>query len=247
MPVTYTDINMDAARDMSRIGQENPRVPASPELMDEEFLKVFDWDRYCKSTQPLDKPSPYPSPPPSRGLANIIDEIPEVIDTLSLDKLRSELFRMRASFQPDDGAASMSDYSGQTPPDLVQGGSTSPSDHSGSVGLVHSDEIHHQHPDVTLREVQAQDDEWTYPQTIPSKAPLRHYPPHLQVPEDQARHPAEHSSSLKRRRSGNLQDKRRRQLADPVQTADVRKTGACLPCRVSKTRVRPLVILSGLN
>jgi hypothetical protein len=243
MPVTYTDINMDAARDMSRIGQENPRVPASPELMDDEFLQYFDWDRYCKSTQPLDNPSssssPYPSPPPSRDLANIIDEIPEVIDTLSFDKLRSELYRMRASFRPDDAAASMSDYSGQTPPDLVQGGSTSPSDHSGSVGLVHAEDLHqhnHHQPDVTLREAQAQDDEWTYPQTIHSKAPLRHYPPHLQVPDDQVRPSVEQASGLKRRRSGNLQDKRRRQLADPVQTADVRKTGACLPCRVSKTR-----------
>jgi hypothetical protein len=49
---------------------------------------------------------------------------------------------------------------------------------------------------------------------------------------------AGHSLGLKRRRSDQAPEKRPRQLARPEQVADVRKSGACLPCRVSKTRVR---------
>lgn len=229
---------MDTARGLSRI-PENPRLSStSSDLDDELFLEVFDWSGYCESTQPFEKSSHagphYPSSRSStRDLSALITEIPAVIGEYSLEKLQNEFFRMKAPFRPDDEVVSASEYSGQTPPDLVQGGSTSPSDHSGS-GSVILDDAHFQSPDVTLREVQAQDDEWTYPQTEPSnKAGTRGYPPRLQVQEDQSR-----TAGTKRRRSGDDLNKRHRQLADPLQTADVRKSGACLPCRISKTRVR---------
>ncbi|KEY74129.1 hypothetical protein S7711_05378 [Stachybotrys chartarum IBT 7711] len=226
---------MDAARDFSQMSQESPRMPASPNLDDEDlFYKVFDWERYCESTQPLDQSSSYPgqhSPPPSpQDLPQLIRDIPRVIRNLTIQtNLQPELLAMRPSYRPDDEAATVSDYSGQTPPELVQGGSTSPSDHSGSA-LEHVEETRDS-PDVTLREFQAQDDEWTYPQTHPAKAAPRRYPPSLQVSDESA----EHASGLKRRGSESIHDKRRRHVVDPVQTANVRKTGACLPCRMTKT------------
>lgn len=243
-PVTYTAINMDTLRDLPRVRQGHPRVSSPSDLDEELFLQIFDWNSYCESTEPYDKPSSFHSPPSPRDLSKLITEIPSVIGSLSLEQLESEFFRMKAPFQSDDEAATTSDYSGQTPPDLVQGGgSTSPSDHSGSVFLEQVDEVQvHNSSDASLREVQAQDDEWTYPQTDSSKSATRGYPPRLQVSEDQTKQTANQGSSLKRRRSGNDLDKRQRQLADPLQTADVRKSGACLPCRVSKTRVRHFIM-----
>ena len=229
---------MDTFRDFAQIGQENPRVPTSPDVDDTLFYTYFDWDGYCDSTQPADIASHYPGRPTPRALSKLITEIPTFISDYSLDysleSLGQEFLKMNTSFSPSDEVATTSDYSGQTPPELVRGGSTSPSDHSGSVILERAEETRRR-PDVSLREVQAQDDEWTYPQTDPRKPVPRGYPPHLQVQEDSSR-----DSGLKRRRSGHSLDKRQRQLSDPVQTADVRKSGACLPCRVSKTRVREI-------
>lgn len=186
--------------------------------------------------------SHYPSHPSPQELSKLITEIPSVIDTLSLEKLKlgNDLYRMKAPFRSDDDEASSSDYSGHSPPELIRGGgSTSPSDHSGSLVLDQAEDARHR-SDVTLREVQAQDDEWTYPQSDISKTSPRGYPHLLQVSEDQSRKavPADQSAGLKRRRSGQDLAKRQRQLADPLQTADVRKNGACLPCRLTKTRVR---------
>ncbi|KAH7329074.1 hypothetical protein B0I35DRAFT_473712 [Stachybotrys elegans] len=231
---------MDATRDFSQTSQGGPRFPPSPELDDDEFYKVFDWEGYCNSTQPFDQPSPpssypgrsSPSPSPPRDLSRLIKDIPAVIENLSL---QTELFGMRNPYRSGDDTGTPSDYSGQTPPDLIQGGSTSPSDHSGSA-LEHPEE-NHPSPDVTLQEVQAQDDEWTYPRTQPAKGAPRHYPPSILVPDDASRHQLPgRTSGLKRSGSKSIHDKRTRQLVDPVKTADVRKSGACLPCRVSKTR-----------
>ncbi|CAM1506803.1 Fc.00g064440.m01.CDS01 [Cosmosporella sp. VM-42] len=225
---------MDTFRDLPQIGQENPRVPTSPDVDDALFYSVFDWEAYCDSTQSADKASPYPGRSTPRALSKLITEIPSLISDYSLDysleSLGHEFLKMNTSFSPDDEVATTSSYSGQTPPELVRGGSTSPSDHSGSIILERAEEARRR-PDVSLREVQAQDDEWTYPQTDPRKPAPRGYPPRLQVQEDPSR-----GANLKRRRSGHNLDKRQRQLSDPVQTADVRKSGACLPCRVSKTR-----------
>ena len=223
---------MDTARDLYQIGQKGLRVPTSPELDDELFHSFFDWQGYCDHTQPADIASPYPSRSIPRDLPKLITEIPSFISDYSLESLGNDFIRMSTSYSNDE-AYTTSDYSGHTPPELVRGGSTSPSDHSGSIYLERVDG-----PEVSLQEVQAQDDEWTYPQTLPSKHAPRGYPPRLQVQEDLSRR--EYAAGLKRRRSGNGLDKRQRQLSDRMQTADVRKSGACLPCRVSKTRVRQI-------
>ncbi|UNI14947.1 hypothetical protein JDV02_001524 [Purpureocillium takamizusanense] len=226
-------------------GQENPRLPSSSSALDELFDKFFDWPAFSGAPQPIDESSHYPSPPFSDSPSSPISgygyehggyspSSPVHASQLSIRDLEAEFLRMRA---PYDDPVHGSDYSGQTPPDLVQGGSTSPSDHSGSLPSDRSDDGHHR-PRVSLREAQAHDDEWTYPQTESSVKPVpRGYPPRIHVHGDQPRAQyASQSAGQKRRRSAADSDKRQRQLADPVQTADVRKSGACLPCRVTKTR-----------
>ncbi len=239
--MTYTAINMDTT---AWDGQENPRLPSSSAL-EELFDKFFDWPAFSGAPQPIDESSHYPSPPfsdsppsPVSGYGYEYSPSSSVHAAhLSIRDLEAEFLRMRAPY--DDVAVHGSDYSGHTPPELVQGGSTSPSDHSGSLPSDRSDDGHHR-PRVTLREAQAQDDEWTYPQTESSvKSVPRGYPARIHVRGDQPRAQyASQSAGQKRRRPAADSDKRQRQLADPVQTADVRKSGACLPCRVTKTRVR---------
>ncbi|KJZ73575.1 hypothetical protein HIM_07131 [Hirsutella minnesotensis 3608] len=204
--------------------QENPRPPCSPGL-DALFDKFFDWPAFSGCSQSLAKASHYPGSSAQESLSSLVPGLP-----FSLDDLGSELIRMRAFDEPALG----SDYSGRTTPELIRGGSTSPSDHSGSLLVDQADESLHR-PRFTLREAQAHDDEWTYPQTEAAlKAVARGYPPHLHIHSDSL--PGVQSAGQKRRRSGNEVEKRPRQLVDPVQTADVRKSGACLPCRVTKTR-----------
>lgn len=228
---------MDTTRPLSQIGQENPCAPYSASE-DELFDSLFDWKSYCDSTKP---DSPFTSHVNPKELSRLITEIPHFIDNLSLSRLDAEYYAMKAPFTPIEESATRSDFSGQTPPELIRGGSTSPSDHSGSLLLEHAEEARRR-PEVSLREVQAQDDEWTYPQTDPRKQAPRGYPPQLQVQEGYRRS-LDQGAGLKRRRSGNVLDKKqKRQLSDPDQTADVRKSGACLPCRVAKTRVRAQIV-----
>ncbi|KAM5369891.1 hypothetical protein ACJZ2D_008792 [Fusarium nematophilum] len=224
-------------RDLSQIGQENPRVPTSPGSDYEElFSSFFDWELYCDSTQPSDPASPYFGRSSHRDLPSLITEIQPFLDHLSLGGDKSRYIRMTPGLSPDDEGIITSESMGQSPPELIRGGSTSPSDHSGSVFLDGVEDVRRR-PEVSLRDVQAQDDEWTYPQAIPSKHAPRGYPPHVQVHEASSRRPAHHQTSgVKRQRSGNNMERRSRQLSDPDRTADVRKSGACLPCRISKTR-----------
>ncbi|KAF5017955.1 hypothetical protein F66182_10084 [Fusarium sp. NRRL 66182] len=229
---------------LSQIGQENPRVPTSPGLdYDELFRSVFDWELYCDSTRPLDHPAAAGSPRLSyRDLPSLITDIQPFLDHLSLDRDEAGYLRMTPGLSPDDGGITTSESMGQTPPELVRGGSTSPSSYSGSVFPDGVDDIRRR-PRVSLQEVQAQDDKWTYPQAMPSKRAPRGYgyPPQIQVHESSSRRsshaktssPSSSTTGIKRRRSV---EKRSRQLSDPDQTADVRKSGACLPCRISKTR-----------
>ncbi|KAK5990793.1 hypothetical protein PT974_09066 [Cladobotryum mycophilum] len=216
---------MTMTRSPSQMDQENPRPSSSLSPEEEEvFSWLVDLTRFGEPFKPT-------SP-----LTDIINEIPSFIDALSLDRTGADLFRMTTPFHSEDEAVTTSDYSGQSPPDLIQGDSTSPSDQSGSPLPIHVDDLHHHYPDASLGEVRAHDDEWTYPQTDPSKSVGQGYPYHLQVHDDQTNKTLAPSTGLKRRRSGNDLEKRQRQLVDPNQTADVRKSGACLPCRVSKTR-----------
>ena len=182
-----------------------------------------------------------------RRLSVITQLAPPDIQGLSIhDHRQSGFYSMKAPYRTGhDSPTAISEYtSGNSPPELEQGGS-SPSDHSGSVFLDHAEELaqqhlHHRFPDVVLRDAQSQDDEWTYPQTDLAKSHKHGYPPQLHVRADPRAAVAAHDarkSGTKRRHQGKEVDRRVRQLADPHQTADVRKSGACLPCRVTKTRV----------
>ncbi|CAG9938328.1 unnamed protein product [Clonostachys rosea f. rosea IK726] len=216
---------MDFARDFPQIGQENSRVHSSPDL-DELFHSYFDWQAYLNDTEPSPRASP-------QSLNKLITEISPLIDSIETHRF----FRMKTSFGPDEEAVTASDYSGHpSPPELVQGeGSTSPSDHSGPILPDRIEEAYHR-PGASLKEFRAQDDKWTYPQTEHPQPALVAYSPNLRVAEDATVRQAGHSLGLKRRRSDQAPEKRPRQLARPEQVADVRKSGACLPCRVSKTR-----------
>lgn len=228
---------MDPSRDLPQISQENPRVPSSPELDDQLFHTFFDWPAYLNDTaQPWDKASQRATP---QHLDKLITDIHPLIDTLEAHRF----FRMKTSFGSDDGVVTSSDYSHPSPPDLVLGeGSTSPSDHSGPALLEQSEEPYRRLDTgfgngTSLNDVRAHDDKWTYPQADVSNHPARVYSPQLRVSEDGATRHVDQGLSLKRGPSGRIPGKRPRQLENPEQTADVRKSGACLPCRVSKTRV----------
>lgn len=171
-------------------GPDNPRLlspapsPApstSSSVLDHLFDSCFDYPALVAASPPLkaaavaaDYPaSPLPAP---EDLSALVTDYPaSFLDHhLSLDHLGSGLISMR----PFDDPAPGSEYSGQATPDLVQGGSTSPSDHSGPLLPDHHPDDSHPRPNVTLREAQAHDDEWTYPQTEPAaKAASRRYPP----------------------------------------------------------------------
>jgi hypothetical protein len=224
---------MDATRDLSQIGQENPRVPSSPDLADQLFDTVFDWPAYLNDTESsLDIPSHRATP---HQLEKLITEIHPLIDSLESHRF----FKMGTSFGGDDEAVTASEYSGHpSPPDLYRGeGSTSPSDHSGSI-IPDGFEEAQPRTSNSLRDYRAHDDKWTYPQGPPFKGIVQGYPPLLRVTDARLQQYPEQTPGLKRRRSEKTVEKRPRQLADPMQTADVRRSGACLPCRVSKTRVR---------
>ncbi|KAL6869296.1 hypothetical protein ACO1O0_000620 [Amphichorda felina] len=200
---------MDHARDLSQI-----------DLDDQLFQTFFDWPAYIHDTEPWDKPS-------TQDLDKLLTEIPPLI---------SRFVRMKTSFGSDDGAASSEYSSHPSPPELVQGeGSTSPSDHSGPVLPEHPEEPHPR-PRISLNDVRAQDDHWTYPQTDPSKGSGPGHVPQLRVLGDGVARYAAQGSHLTTVPSGRTHGKRPRQLENPDQTADVRKSGACLPCRLSKTR-----------
>lgn len=121
-------------------------------------------------------------------------------------------------------------------------GSTSSSDHSSPV-LPEPPEEPCLGPHISLKDVRGHDDHWTYPQTNASKGTQPGYAPELRVPVDGV------TGYLTRGSNSNpnpnltpRREKRPRQLQSPDLTADVRKSGACLPCRLSKTRVRRMNI-----
>jgi len=242
---------MDAGTSMAyvRLGQVTPVSSSSPVgAEDDLFEEIFDWRRYCESTRELDM-EPFHLPghqtPLPQSLSKLKTHLTPTsldLDILSINHPHSDFGNMSTRFPSDDDTATTSDYSGHSPPGLIrEGGSTSPSDHSGSVFLDHFEE--RAIPvEIALHQVQEQqDDEWTFPsQTVvdPAKAAHQGYPPHIVFQEEYVDLQAAQSAGTKRRRSIKDIEKRPRQLVDPLQTADVRKSGACVPCRVTKTRVR---------
>ncbi|KAK2596188.1 hypothetical protein QQS21_006393 [Conoideocrella luteorostrata] len=229
---------MDASTSMAyyELGQENPRSSPVPEEV--LFDQFFDYALYCESSRELE-PSHFPSCQTPGDLPKLLTQTTPTsleFETLSINDFQSNFYRMKTQFRSDDDTATPSDYSAHSPPELIRGGgSASPSDHSGSVFLDHAEERPHL-VNVTLGDVQAQDDEWTYPQSDQAKAVRRGYPSHVLVQGDYASPQGSQGIGTKRRRSVKDIEKRPRQLVDPVQTADVRKSGACVACRVTKTR-----------
>lgn len=218
---------MDRNTDLYQYGQEYPQVPF-PQELDQLFDAVFDYPALLDDADaPWEQPSHRASP---RDLNKLITEINPLIDTLETHRF----FRMKTSFGSDDGASPS--YSGHpSPPELVQGeGSTSPSDHSGPTIPDQPDEPY-QRSDISLRDIRTHDDKWTYPQTASSKGSGSHHTPHVRVLSHGATSPVGSAHYLK---TSSGKNKRQRQLENPDQTADVRKSGACLPCRLTKTRVR---------
>lgn len=225
MTISVRNSNMNTA---SRVRSHNSRAPSPPDLDEDRlFETVFDWQRFCQSEN-------------EKNLPNLITEIPSILQSLSLDPSRSA-YKMSRTMRSEDDVSSSSDFfNGDSPPDLEHAGSTSPSENSS---FEHVDEA--TSPTVSLSAVQAQDDKWTYPpQDATGKALPSGYTTRATQPEIVAHSQSGKSSSLdqtaklKRRRSGQDLDKRQRYLVDPDQTAVVRKSGACVPCRVSKIRVR---------
>ncbi|KAM3465776.1 hypothetical protein MY5147_008416 [Beauveria neobassiana] len=227
------------------------RIPSSPPASEEDelFHQVFDWNSYYQDTQDI---GTFPS---ASSVNQSNWQLPEdyyqltkefagaesyPIDAFSLEALQSDFYRMNASFrsdEDDEAPSPPSDYTtSHSPPELVAAGSTSPSEHSGSSSSV-LDAVHDAHyARIALSEAKSRDDEWTYPQgeLSPKQLPVG-YPSHVQLHDARSPETAA-AASLKRRRSSNEVEKRHRQLQDPMQTADVRKSGACVPCRVSKIR-----------
>lgn len=255
--MTYTACPGDLAFEMEsyRNSRSVSRIPSSPPASEEDelFNQVFDWNSYYQDTQGF---GAFPSSVPS-VVAQSNWQLPEdyyqvskefagaesyPIDAFSLESLQSDFYRMNASFradEDDEAPSPPSDYNtSHSPPGLDPAGSTSPSEHSGSSSSV-LDAAHDAHyARIALSEAKSHDDEWTYPQGEPSPKQLPvGYPSHVRLHDASSPEAAAIVASLKRRRSSNEVEKRHRQLQDPMQTADVRKTGACVPCRVSKIRV----------
>lgn len=218
---------MDPTGSLSQISQENPRAPSPPSLEEEElFYTFFDWPAYTRDTEPYQASS--------QDLDRLITEIPPLIHRFE---------RMKTSFGSEVETATSSEYSSHpSPPELVLGeGSTSPSDHSGPA-LPEQPEDRHQPLHISLKDVREQDDDWTYPQADPSKGSQPGYVPRLRVPADTVAPHGPQRPNSKVVPAGRSNGKRQRQLENPEQTADVRKSGACLPCRLSRTRVSRLNI-----
>ncbi|OAA73839.1 hypothetical protein ISF_00740 [Cordyceps fumosorosea ARSEF 2679] len=249
---------------VSRASRAVSRIPSSPPASteDELFYQVFDWTSYSQDTQDIGN-NFHSSSSPSVAVSNWqLQESyysnqwskdpsgadPYPVGAFSLADLEYDLNMVNASPRSSDDEeppSPPSDYNGShSPPELVSAGSASPSEHSGSsssvVDLVHDADYARIAINEALNEARLRDDEWTYPQGEPSpKQLLVGHPSHAQL--HYAKSPE--AAGLKRRRSSNEVEKRHRQLQDPMQTADVRKSGACVPCRVSKIRLTRLVPL----
>ncbi|KAG6171631.1 hypothetical protein E4U27_007140 [Claviceps purpurea] len=255
---------MDAGTSMAcfQLGPESSRF--SCPVVEEELLfdKIFDWDRYCRSTREPDmEPLHFPGHQTQHSqymfkVKSHVSPSSLVFDNLAINDFRSNFGNMSSPLPSDDDSVTNSEYSGHSPPDLIQedeAGSASPSDRSDSVFLGddhHSEERTGHHADVTTlhQEVPAQHDvdEWIQSQTVVDQAQAARsgYPAHIASEEEYDDLQQTGSAGTKRRRSIRDIEKRPRQLADPMQTADVRKSGAkAFPnhAHLACTRMTPIM------
>jgi hypothetical protein len=224
--------------------QDNIPVSPSLDLDDDQFIsQFFDLEGYYRpsratSLDPFSYPSPPRSPPrsspgssPRPLTTDFINGLPAV--THRFGNLNP--YGMGSSYG-SDGLSSGYEYAAVTP-DLVNGGS-SPSDHNSPASLDQFEEYGQYPAGVNVRNFKTvNESKWSYPPAEPRILP-RGYS--SSGDDDYHYRVSESSGAVKRRRSDD-KDKKTRQLHDRGQTADVRKSGACLPCRVSKTRVRHVV------
>lgn len=226
---------MDKDRAFPQMGHGNIRVSSSPSSTDPEdalFESIFDWPAFCKSPQETDVQSD------SLNVDDLISNFRPLIDSYQTHNS----FNMGSPIGSDSEAFTTPGYSSHpSPPELVEGeGSTSPSDHSDPWNELRDDASLRRQPSISLEDFREHDDQWTYPQAEPVKAIAQNYPVDGQVRTERvAGHRAPYQvaeSGLKKRRRSP--DKRQRQLSNPLQTAEVRRSGACVPCRLSKIRVR---------
>ncbi|CEJ85813.1 hypothetical protein VHEMI03923 [[Torrubiella] hemipterigena] len=209
----YTVVNMSTARDLSRIRTPRSRGPSSsPELDDELYSEYFDWQKYYQIDDQL---------------PGIIHDIPSIIESLHIDS-SARHFEMAGAYPSPYDSTTHSPR--DSPPELDHAESTSPSENSFYER--HPEEPYHPSA-ASLKQVQAGDDHWT---VTAHKHPVSfQYPREIQVSQN-----AVLDNSTTTANYGRLEkessNKRQRHLADPEETAYVRKSGACVPCRVKKLK-----------
>ena len=227
-------------------------TPASPslDLLDQNHLvdQFFDFEGYYgPSRSSTIEPFPYPSPPrslprssprssPGPLMNDFITDFPPVVNDR---RGNFDPYGMASSSYGPDGLSSGSDYAAT--PELVTGGSSP----SSATSVDQYDQYGQYLPTGSQDFRSASHDKWSHLPEDP-RAVYHDYHSPQQDDHHHYHRRASESASLKRRHSGHGSDKRSRHLADRDKTADVRKSGACLPCRVLKTSVRH-VVLPGQN
>lgn len=184
-------------------------------------------------------------------LSPIITEIPTMLQHLHLNapqRTSSSMTLNSTLGHHHDPSMSPSAHTGSPPGLEDASSSTSPSENSS---FEHREDHAHTPASsastASLKDAQSRDDHWTY-QSLTPKVSMASYPRQIQIGPSAdsmlarariqapaAVYPS--TATLKRRRPEHDADKRHRALRDAAKTADVRKSGACVPCRVSKTRV----------
>lgn len=194
-------------------------------------------------------------------LSPIITQIPTMLQQLQLgapQRASSSRLGSPSSLGHGHHHDSPTAYTGSPPGLEDAGSSTSPSENSS----FEHQEDHAPTPassassTASLKDAQSRDDQWTY-QSLTPRVAIASYPRQIQIgpsadsmlAKAHVQAPAQIPaySTLKRRRPEHDADKRHRALRDAAQTADVRKNGACVPCRVSKTRVSQAHFFLALN
>lgn len=220
--------------------------------IDQEFNRFFDWDSFCQGSDSLHQEHHHhehqeegdhqedqlPSPDQPDHIIQVLEDITSFLGQYSVQSSEDHFHQMDTSFNDRHDIESASDHTytytnDASPPGLDPTRSTSPSDHSD--GLLPELLDNELLDPVALRKAREGDDKWTYPlKDGPKNTSIANY--NSPLPGQSPDAPA--SPILKRPHDETYSGKRQRHLVDPSQTADVRKSGACIPCRVAKIRVR---------
>lgn len=216
--------NMSAARDLSRIRTPRSRGPSSsPELEEELYSEYFDWQKYYQVDDQL---------------PGIIHDIPSIIESLHIDS-STRHFDMSGAY-PSPYTSASHGSPRDSPPELDHAESTSPSENS----FYERHEEPYRPSVASLKQAQAGDDQWTV--DAQKRVVSFQYPQEIQVSSNTASE-GYATASYGRLEKETPTNKRQRHLVDPEETAYVRKSGACVPCRVKKLKVRATYHLTSLT